>query len=69
MDFYQLIAGSYKGDRPNNITGIEKVHLGCDCNNGIIVKGTREPILYSFALSSAPGHKIFKEPRKKPFKK
>ena len=25
--------------------------------------GTGEPILYSFSLSSPPGHEIFKEPR------
>ena len=25
--FYQLIAGSYKSDRPINITGIDKIHL------------------------------------------
>ena len=25
--FYQMIAGSYKGDRPFNITGIDKIHL------------------------------------------
>ena len=25
--FYQLIAGSYKSDKPINITGIGKVHL------------------------------------------
>ena len=60
--FYQLIAGSYKSDRPINITGIDKVHLKCDCINGSIVTGTREPILYSFGLSSPPGHKIYKEP-------
>ena len=29
----------------------------------------REPILYSFALSSPPGHKIYKEPGVKLFKK
>ena len=29
--FYQLIAGSYKSDRPINITGIDKIHLKCDC--------------------------------------
>ena len=28
--FYQLIAGSYKGDKPINITGIEKIHLISD---------------------------------------
>ena len=67
--FYQLIAGSYKGDKPINITGIDKVHLKCDCIQGSIVNGVREPILYSFALSSPPGHKIYKEPRVKLFKK
>ena len=65
---YQLIAGSYKSDKPINITGIDKIHLKCDCIHGSIVNGIREPILYSFALSS-PGHKIYKEPRVKLFKK
>ena len=66
---YQIIAGSYKSDKPINITGIDKVHLKCDCIQGSIVNGIREPILYSFALSSPPGHKIYKEPRVKLFKK
>ena len=67
--FYQLIAGSYTSDRPINITGIDKIHLKCDCIQGSIVNGVREPILYSFALSSPPGHKIYKEPKIKLFKK
>ena len=65
--FYHLIAGSYKSDRPINITGIDKIHL--KCIQGSIVNGVREPILFSFALSSPPGHKIFEEPRVKLFKK
>ena len=67
--FYQLIANSYTSDRPININGIDKIHLKCDCIQGSIVNGIREPILYSFALSSPPGHKIYKEPRIKLFKK
>ena len=66
---YQIIAGSYKSDKPINITGIDKIHLKCDCIQGSIVNGLREPILFSFALSSPPGHKIYKEPRVKLFKK
>ena len=66
---YQIIAGSYKSDKPINITGIDKIHLKCDCIQGSIVNGIREPILYSFALSSPPGHKIYKETRVKLFKK
>ena len=46
--FYQIIAGSYKSDKPINITGIDKIHLKCDCIQGLIVNGIREPILYSF---------------------
>ena len=67
--FYQLIAGSYISDKPINITGIDKIHLKCDCIQGSIVNGIREPILYSFALSAPPGHKIYKEPKIKLFKK
>ena len=57
--FYQIIPGSYKGDRPINITGVDKIHLKGDCIQGAILSGIREPILYSFALSSPPGHKIY----------
>ena len=67
--FYQLIAVSYKCDEPINITGIDKIHLKRDCIQGSIVNGLREPILYSFALSSPPGHKRYEEPRIKLFKK
>ena len=67
--FYQLIAGSYKNDKPINITGIDKNHLKCDCIQGSIVNGVREPILFSFALSSPPGYKTYKEPRVKISKK
>ena len=66
--FYQIIARSYKSDKPINITGIDKIHLKCDCIQGSIINGIREPILYSFALSSPPGYKIYKEPTIKLFK-
>ena len=67
--FYQLIAGSYKSDKPINITGIDKVHLKCKVVDGSIVNGIREPIIYSFALDQPPGHKIYKEPKVKLLKK
>ena len=67
--FYQLIAGSKKSDRPIDINAFDKVHLKCDCINGTIVNGIREPFLYSFAFSSASGHEVIKEPRIELFKK
>ena len=64
-----MIAGSYESDKPINITGSDKIHLKCNCIQGSIVNVVGEPILYSFALSSPPGHKIYKESRVKLFKK
>ena len=67
--FCQIIAGSYESEKPINITGIDKIHLKCDCIQGSVVNGIREPILYSFGLSSPPGHEIYKDSRVKLFKK
>ena len=67
--FYQILPGSYKSDKPVNITGIDKVHRKCNVVDGSIVNGIREPILYSFALDQPPGHKIYKESKVKLFKK
>ena len=67
--FVQLLPGKYKSEKPINITGVDKVHLNCDCVNGSIVNWIREPILNSFGFNSPPGHKTFKEPRIKLFKK
>ena len=67
--FVQLLTGTYKSDKPVKITGIDKIHLKCDCKQGSIVNGIREPNLYSFALSSPPGQKIYKTPSLLLFKK
>ena len=64
-----MIARSYKSEKPINITGIDKVHRKCDCIDGSIMNGTREPIFYSIALDQPPGHKIYKEPKVELFKK
>ena len=65
--FVQLLQGNYKINKPINVTGIDKYLLKCDCINGSIVNGVGEAKLYSFALSSFPGHTLFKEPKIKLF--
>ena len=60
---------SYKTDKPINITGVDKFHLNCGCLDGSIVNGIRGPILFSLAVDKTPGHKTYKEPRFKIFKK
>ena len=67
--FYQLTAWSCNSEKPTNITGTDKVHLKCDCIDGSIVSGAREPILYLFGLSSPPGHYIHNQLKIKLFKK
>ena len=67
--YIQKIAGTYKSNKSIDITEFVKIHLNCDCNNGSIVYGIRETILYSFGLDKPTGHKIHKEPRSKLFKK
>ena len=47
--FVQLIPGSYRSDKPVNITGVDEVHLKFDCFFGSIFNGIWEPILYSSA--------------------
>ena len=37
--------------------------MKCDCIDGSIVNGIREPISNSFSVSSPPGHKIYNQPR------
>ena len=48
--FFQILPGSYKSDKPIKITGIDKIRLKCDCINGSIVNGVREPILFCTVL-------------------
>ena len=38
------------------ITGIDEIHLESDCVARSIANAPRQPILYSFALSNAPGY-------------
>ena len=55
--FVQIKPDTYKSDKPINIFGIDKIQLKCDCIDGSILDGVRQPILNSFALSSPPGRK------------
>ena len=67
--FVSLIPGSQKSEKPNIVIGIDKVCLNCNCIDGCILNGLRQIFLFSFASDKPPGHKIYKEPRAKLFKK
>ena len=45
-----------------NINTLNKIHLKCDCIDGSIQDGLRQPILFSFKLDKPSGYKVFCEP-------
>ena len=61
--FIQLIPETYKNEKLNIITGTDKIPPKCNCINGSIVYGVREPILYSFAPDKPRWRKIYKKTR------
>ena len=52
-----------------NLGSTYKIHLKCDCIDGSVVNGLRQPILYSFLLDKLPGYKVFSEPETIHYKK
>ena len=44
-----------------NLTNTNKIHLKCDCIDGTIQDGIRQPILFSFVLDKPAGYKVFCE--------
>ena len=54
--------GVYNSDKILNLNTTNKIHLKCDCIDGSVVNGLRQPIFYSFVLDKLPGYKVFCEP-------
>ena len=52
-----------------NLGSTNKIHLQCDCIDGSVVNGLRQPILYRFVLDKLPGYKVFSEPETIHYKK
>ena len=59
-----LISVVYTSDKIIlNLNTIKKIHLKCDCIDGSIHDGVRQPILFSFVLDKPSGYKLFCEPK------
>ena len=64
------IPGVYTSDKIIlNLNTIDKTHLKCDCIDGSIQDGVRQPILFSFVLDKPAGYKVFCEPETVHYKK
>ena len=59
----------YLSQKIVNSSSTNKIHLKCDCIDGSVVNGVRQPILYSFVLDKIPGYKVFSEPETIHYKK
>ena len=59
----------YTSQKVVNLGSTNKIHLKCDCIDGSVVDGLRQPILYSFVLDKLPGYKVFCEPETIHYKK
>ena len=59
----------YTSQKIVNLGSSNKIHLKCDCIDGSVVDGSRQPILYSFVLDKLPGYKVFSEPETVHYKK
>ena len=59
----------YVSQKIVNLSNTNKIHLKCDCIDGSIQDGVRQPILFSFVLDKPCGYKIFCEPETIHYKK
>ena len=59
----------YVSQKIVNLSNTNKIHLKCDCIDGSIQDGVRQPILYSFVLDKPSGYKVFSEPETIHYKK
>ena len=67
---HAVYPGNYTNDKVNlNLNTIDKIHLKCDCIDGSIQDGSRQPILFTFVLDKPAGYKVFCEPETIHYKK
>ena len=59
----------YTSQKLVNLGSTKKIHLKCDCIDGSVVNGLRQPILFSFILDKPSGYKVFCEPETIHYKK
>ena len=59
----------YLSQKIVNLSSTNKILLKCDCIDGSIQDGVRQPILFSFVLDKPAGYKLFYEPKTILYKK
>ena len=67
--FDYKVPGVYTSDKNLNLYKTNEIHLKCDCIDGSIQNGLRQPILFTFVIDKPSGYKVFCEPETIHYKK
>ena len=59
--WYYKHYNKYISQKIVNLNNTNKIHLKCDCIDGSIQNGLRQPIRFSFVLDKPAGYKVFCE--------
>ena len=59
----------YSSQKIVNLSSTNKTHLKCDCIDGSIQSGLKQPILFIFVLDKPSGYKVFCQPKAIHYKK
>ena len=59
----------YISQKNVNLSSTNKIHLKCVCIDGSFQNGSRQPILFSYALERPSGYKVYSEPETIHYKK
>ena len=67
--FHADSAGVFTIEKILNLGKTDKIHLECDCFDGSLANGIRQPIIFSFDSDKLSGYKIFCQPEKIDYEK
>ena len=56
---HRPLPGVFISDKILNLSTTNKIHLKCDCIDGSVQDGVRQPILFSFVLDKPSGYESF----------
>ena len=59
----------YYNEKNRNFSLIKKININCDCVDGSVLNGVRQPTLINFVLDKQSGYKVFCKPETKHYQK